>query len=95
MWANGDEDAFARVDTEFHVAMVEAAHNNALLELYRGMAELVTSCVATTVRLEEKTPEPADHRNIVTAIAERDPERAARHAREFLDGLLTRHPAED
>ncbi len=95
VWSDGDVDDFARADTEFHLAMVEAAHNSVLLELYRGLTELVVACVATTSRADEHSPEPVDHRSIVAALAERDPERAARHTREFLDELLARHPAGD
>ncbi len=95
LWSRGDLDAFARADTEFHLAMVEAAHNGVLGELYRGLTELVTASVATTSRADEHAARPVDHGTIVTAIAERDPERAARHTCAFLDELLARHPGED
>lgn len=90
LWSRGDVEAFARCDAEFHLTMVEAGHNNLLSELYRGLMELVAASVATT---SDTTchREPVRHRDILAAIADRDPERAARHTQDFLDDLIAGH----
>ncbi|OQO89261.1 FadR/GntR family transcriptional regulator [Saccharomonospora piscinae] len=91
LWSRGRVDDFARCDAEFHLAMVDAAHNSVLSELYRGLTELVTASVVTTSSADLHHAEPVDHRGIVAAIADGDADRAARHTTEFLDDLVARH----
>src|SRR5690242_13380838 len=47
----GDDEQFARADTEFHSAVVRASHNTVLTELYRGLTEVVMASVATTTAI--------------------------------------------
>ncbi|TVT22179.1 FadR family transcriptional regulator [Amycolatopsis acidiphila] len=86
---NSHED-FVRADTEFHFMVVHCGHNRLLTELYRGLTETVTASVAATSydHLTERVA--IGHRGLLTAIADRDPARAAAEAGGFLDQLLLR-----
>lgn len=81
-------DDFVRADAEFHLAVVQCAHNALLTELYRGLTEVVTASVAATTHEELDPAERIEHRGILNAIADRDPARAATEAAGFLDELL-------
>jgi DNA-binding FadR family transcriptional regulator len=81
-------DDFVRADAEFHLTVVQCAHNALLAELYRGLSEVVTASVAATTRRELGPAEHIEHRGILNAIADRDPARAATEAAGFLDELL-------
>ncbi len=100
LWARGKKDAYARRDAEFHLALVEAGHNNLLSEFYRGLTELVTASVATTSDTSDASDAPdteicpresGKHRDLLAAIADGDPERAVRCTQDFLNALIARH----
>ncbi|ANI37999.1 FadR/GntR family transcriptional regulator [Mycolicibacterium vaccae] len=80
-----DTDAFARVDAEFHLAVVRSARNRTLTELYRGLIEVVTASVATTRHVPV---DRCDHGVLLDRIAAGEPEAAARTAGAFLDRIL-------
>ena len=79
---------FVQTDADFHLAVVECAHNTLLTELYRGLTEAVTASVAATTHKELGPAEHIEHRGIIEAIAAQDPTRAATEAAAFLDELL-------
>lgn len=81
----GDVEAFARIDTEFHLAVVRCARNNTLIELYRGLLEAVTASVAHTRHVPVDV---CDHGVLLDHIAAGDPDLAARTAGEFLDRII-------
>lgn len=78
----------ARADTDFHTAVVRCAGNDLLAELYRGVVEAVAGSVVTTMPGTVGTDEDVSHGGIVDAIADRDVERAAREAGDFLTRLI-------
>jgi DNA-binding FadR family transcriptional regulator len=83
---------FARIDAEFHLAVVRAGHNGLLTELYRGLTEVITASIAATAGLtpgDGYVPE-IGHEGLTEAIDGRDPGRAAAEACGFLDELLDR-----
>ncbi|MET0450978.1 MAG: FadR/GntR family transcriptional regulator [Mycobacterium sp.] len=86
----GRRDDFARVDAEFHLAVIRSSHNAILLELYRGLMEVITASVATT---HEMPLQVLDHGVLFEYIAVGDVEQAARTAGELLDGILAALPA--
>jgi len=86
-------EEFVRTDTEFHLAVVRASHNRVLIELYRGLTEVVMASVASSAASPQDGISP--HDGLVDAIAERDVERAGREAAGFLDELLARLPDRD
>jgi DNA-binding FadR family transcriptional regulator len=88
-----DHEEFVRTDTAFHLAVVRASHNSVLIELYRGLTEVVMASVATTGATQQDRLIP--HDGLVDAIAARDVHRAAREAGGFLDELLAELPPVD
>ncbi|MBA0126640.1 FadR family transcriptional regulator [Haloechinothrix sp. YIM 98757] len=81
-------EEFVRTDAAFHTAVVRSAHNTLLTELYHGLTEVVRGSVAATSPQHTAPGHDIEHRGLLNAIAERDPERAAAEARGFLDELL-------
>ncbi|OBI74031.1 FadR/GntR family transcriptional regulator [Mycobacterium sp. E740] len=82
-----DPEAFARADTEFHMAVVQTSHNVVLSELYRGLTEVVRASVATAA--EQPATAVIDHGRLVEAIAARDVDTAALEAGGFIDEILS------
>lgn len=76
-------------DEAFHHALVEAAHNPALLELYRYFAQSVAETIQRTEQ-EADLPEPSqeDHELLLAAIRQQNPEKAAVLARALLKPSL-------
>ncbi|MHC9293615.1 FadR/GntR family transcriptional regulator [Mycobacterium sp. LTG2003] len=87
-----DPDEFARTDTEFHLAVVKASHNSVLIELYRGLTEVIMASVAAASAAPTGM---FSHDELIEAIAAGDVERAGREASGFLDELLARMPNQD
>ncbi|MDY0882252.1 FadR/GntR family transcriptional regulator [Dongia soli] len=83
-------DAFVARDYAFHEAVIVAAHNPALLELYRLFSDTIRRHMPATVG-NAHLPEPDDaaHRAIVTAIAARNPLAAEAAARNIIAPILT------
>jgi DNA-binding FadR family transcriptional regulator len=90
-----DDEQFVRADTEFHLAVVRASHNTVLIELYRGLTEVVMASVATATAISPQEAKTVRHDGLVDAIAVGDVERAAHEAGDFLDDLLARLPQQD
>ncbi|OZM70233.1 GntR family transcriptional regulator [Amycolatopsis antarctica] len=83
----GRADEFARVDSEFHLAVVRCGHNTLLAELYQGLAEAVTASVRSTAG-EPVNLHQIRHDGLLDAIRDQDAGRAAAEAGGFLDELL-------
>ncbi|MFP5020996.1 FadR/GntR family transcriptional regulator [Pseudonocardia phyllosphaerae] len=81
-------DRAVHADTEFHAAVVRAAGNDLLTELYRGVVEAVSGSVATTMHDTAGTDADVGHDELVAAIEARDVDRAAREAGDFLDRFI-------
>jgi DNA-binding FadR family transcriptional regulator len=80
--AGTDVDRFAVLDEDFHVALAEATRNPMLVWLYRQMNAVRGRTQWMTVRDEKLTSDRigeynALHREILDAVAGRDPDRAA------------------
>jgi DNA-binding FadR family transcriptional regulator len=88
----GRFDDFVRHDAEFHLTVIRSGHNTLLTELYRGLTEVVRSSVATTSRSHVERGSAMEHRDLLQAIADSDPDRAAAAAQGFLDELLADLP---
>lgn len=84
-------DAFVTADAAFHFAVVRASHNAVLTELYRGLTEVITASVATTVKTHA-CPK-ISHDGLVSALAAGDVEWAGREAGGFLEELIEELPA--
>ncbi|PPA61421.1 FadR/GntR family transcriptional regulator [Micromonospora chalcea] len=85
-WRGGRVDEFVEADAALHTAVVAAAHNAMLAELYASVGAALRSTVAQAMG-EALTPERyVDHGRLVEAIRAGDPQRAAIEAGAFLEG---------
>lgn len=82
-------ESFIEVDAQFHAAVVAAAHNSALGDLYRYCEAGIAETIRRT-ELDADLPEPgqADHEAVFDAIVARDPDAAAAAARALLADTL-------
>lgn len=84
-WRTGDAAAFVAADADLHVAIVAAAHNAMLAELYASFGGAMRASLTQQIG-ESLTPDKyVDHDDLVEAIRAGDPERAARAAGAFLE----------
>ncbi|TKC81330.1 phosphonate utilization associated transcriptional regulator [Trinickia terrae] len=83
-----DHDAYTRVNVAFHEAIVAASGNGKLLDTYRRLVcELsLFRRAALSAHAQAMQQSLAEHRAIVTALASRDPERAAVLMRAHVEG---------
>lgn len=88
-WAEeGEKGAFVKRDLTFHLALVDAARNPALAELYRWFSAAVSDTIAATLEGELPEPDTAAHRAIIDAIAAGDSDRAESAVRNFMAPIL-------
>jgi DNA-binding FadR family transcriptional regulator len=85
-WESGDATAFVDADMAFHVAVVAAAHNSVLSEIYTDFSEALRASITAT-------GSPLDnpyiaHAEISDAIAAGDAEAAERNARACITALI-------
>lgn len=84
-WRGGRVDEFVAADAALHTAVVTAAHNAMLAELYASVGTAMRSTL-TQAMGDALTPERhVDHARLVAAIRAGDPELAAREAGAFLE----------
>ncbi|MFF0719004.1 FadR/GntR family transcriptional regulator [Micromonospora sp. NPDC003816] len=84
-WRGGEVAEFVEADVALHTAVVAAAHNGMLAELYASVATALRSTV-TQAMGDALTPDRhVDHARLVAAIRAGDPELAAREAGAFLE----------
>ncbi len=79
----------ARADTEFHLAIVEASHNLVLLHVMRGLFTLLLSNISQNLEKLYTLPrvfQPLSnqHRRLMEAVVEGDPEKARQAAQAHL-----------
>jgi GntR family transcriptional repressor for pyruvate dehydrogenase complex/GntR family L-lactate dehydrogenase operon transcriptional regulator len=79
-----------RVDADFHMAIIESAHNLVLLHFMRAVRDVLENTISSY--LDQFYSEPRfvaricnQHKDIVTAIMDRDAEQARENARHHLD----------
>jgi DNA-binding FadR family transcriptional regulator len=88
-----DNARFVADDYQFHLAIVRAAHNPALLETYEFLSIAVNETIASTLEVDIPEPDYDAHRSLVEAIESRSPERAEAAIRDFMDLILVALPA--
>lgn len=77
-----------RLDAQFHLRLVVAAQNPVLIGLYEGISEAVRSSVATTFDPTVPPEQHVSHAELLEAVRDGDPDRAAKEAGGFLEELL-------
>ncbi|MCB1858173.1 MAG: FCD domain-containing protein [Gammaproteobacteria bacterium] len=85
----GDPMDEARADAEFHLSIVEASHNLVLLHVMRGLFTLLMSSISHNLEKLYTLPrvfQPLSnqHRRLMEAVLEGDPERARQAAQAHL-----------
>lgn len=92
--ASGKGDAeFVAADIEVHRAVVVAAHNPVLTELFETFVPRLTEAMVEMVELldlrrRDPAPDADDHQLLVEAVAAGDAEAAVRISRAHLDAML-------
>jgi len=83
-------DTFIQIDARFHAAVVEAAHNRALSDLYRYFAAATVETIRQT-ETDQTLPVPtqADHEALFEAIVAGHADAAAQATRALLAGTMT------
>ncbi|WP_433389191.1 FadR/GntR family transcriptional regulator [Micromonospora sp. KLBMP9576] len=84
-WRGGRVDEFVEADAALHVAVVAAAHNGMLAELYASVGTALRSTVAQSMGGALEPERHVDHSRLVEAIRAGDPGRAATEAGAFLE----------
>ncbi|MFY1705428.1 FadR/GntR family transcriptional regulator [Micromonospora sp. WMMA1923] len=84
-WRGGRVADFVEADAALHTAVVAAAHNGMLAELYASVGTALRSTIARTMGDELLPERYVDHGRLVEAIRAGDPARAAREAGAFLE----------
>ncbi|MGN9774807.1 FadR/GntR family transcriptional regulator [Micromonospora sp. H33] len=84
-WRGGRVDEFVEADAALHTAVVAAAHNGMLAELYASVGAALRSTVAAAMGDALEPERYVDHSRLVAAIRAGDPERAAVEAGAFLE----------
>jgi DNA-binding FadR family transcriptional regulator len=88
-WESGDVEAFVEADSALHHALVSAAGNAALLDLYADLGEVVRDVLRADIGTELAPDRYVDHARLVEAIRAQDPELAAVEAGAHLEGNPT------
>lgn len=67
-WQTGDRDTFVGADIAFHLAVVAAAHNQVLMELYADLGEVIRDSLRDHFSARLRPDEYMDHARLLTAI---------------------------
>ncbi|MEU7994487.1 FCD domain-containing protein [Micromonospora sp. NPDC049060] len=84
-WRDGRFDEFVAADAALHTAVVAAAHNGMLAELYASVGAALHSTIAQSMGGALEPDRYVDHSRLVEAIRAGDPGRAAIEAGAFLE----------
>src|SRR5207237_10647376 len=84
-WRSGRVDDFVEADVALHTAVVAAAHNVMLAELYASVGAALRGTVAQAMGDALEPERYVDHGRLVAAIRAGDPARAAIEAGTFLE----------
>lgn len=88
---NDDNPTAIESDVELHRAIVVASHNAVYLEFYDSLLPIIEQVIrARTLKSDDSFPEA--HAELVHAVIDGDPQRAAEAARCFLNTLIAEYP---
>lgn len=79
-WDSGDAERFVEADATLHSAVVAAAHNEVLAELYADLGSVVRDFLRADVGPELRPEAHTDHARLVAAIRDRDEATASAEA---------------
>ncbi|MFE5895442.1 FadR/GntR family transcriptional regulator [Streptomyces sp. NPDC056468] len=67
-WESGDTEAFVTADATFHLAVVAASHNDAMIAMYADLGEVLRDWLRDDVGAELTPESYLDHARLVDAI---------------------------
>ncbi|MGW6736726.1 FadR/GntR family transcriptional regulator [Streptomyces sp. NPDC055013] len=67
-WESGDTEAFVAADATFHLAVVAASHNDAMIAMYADLGEVLRDWLRDDVGAELTPESYLDHARLVDAI---------------------------
>ncbi|RLV08127.1 GntR family transcriptional regulator [Streptomyces griseocarneus] len=79
-WASGDAERFVEADATLHTAVVAAAHNEVLAEVYADLGGVLRQFLRADVGTELRPEGLADHGRLVAAIRDGDERTAEEEA---------------
>ncbi len=88
---DGENVAAIEADVELHRAIVVASHNAVYLEFYDSLLPIIEQVIRARSAKSDDTYD-AEHNELVQAVIDSDPERAAQAARCFLTSLIAEYP---
>ncbi|GAA0232495.1 FadR/GntR family transcriptional regulator [Cryptosporangium japonicum] len=86
-WAAGERDAFVTADSAFHLAVVAAAHNEVLGELYADLGAVIRDSLRQHFSPRLRPEEYMDHGRLLDAIRAGDASAAAAEAASHTDSM--------
>src|SRR5690606_3129896 len=89
-WSEDHPDAIA-ADVELHRAIVIASHNAVYLEFYDSLLPVIEAGIRSRTSKNDDAYD-AEHAELVQAVIDGDPERAAAAARCLLGALIAEYP---
>src|SRR5258706_6706282 len=87
-----DNARFVADDYRFHLGIVKAAHNPALLETYAFLSAAVNETIASTLEVDIPEPDYTEHHSLIDAIESRSPVAADEAIRRFMAPILEALP---
>ncbi|WP_054815054.1 FadR/GntR family transcriptional regulator [Nocardia arizonensis] len=89
-WGEGNHTAIA-ADVALHRAIVVASHNAIYLEFYDSLLPTIEQVIHSRTAKSDESYE-TEHRTLVQAVIDGDPERAAQATHCFLGSLIAEYP---
>lgn len=89
--AAGDDQAFVRESLEFHTALIRASHNRALIAQFQALRHLTWRAILPQHSRSRSAQIIARHAKVLTALHDRDAEKAAALVAEHLQAVIAAH----
>lgn len=88
MYVEKDEAKFIESDIKFHKSIVNASHNQVLIDLYEHMTETLYYSIKTLLKMRKKlNKEGQIHRNLYVAIRDKKIDQAIQSVNTYIDEL--------
>ncbi|MBF2535269.1 FadR/GntR family transcriptional regulator [Listeria marthii] len=81
---NNDVAAFVKADSALHLAIVKAAHNDLLIDMYGNILEEIQFSITSTTEMDPAANQHGGHAALVSAIEKRNKEQAANEVTEYI-----------
>lgn len=86
-----DQEGFARESLNFHLELIKASHNRALLAQFHALRHVSSKAIHRTHKLERARPVLERHRKTLAAVQAHDAAAAATGIREHFVQVIERH----